>query len=84
MLYTSDAFFTTLYNALSDDGIIVFQLGEAPADDDAPEEQSNFSRRQYLADSLGGIGFESVNVYAEGHAEFGGKILNAYIVLQFI
>jgi len=71
MLYTSDAFFTTLYNALSDDGIIVFQLGEAPADDDAPEEQSNFSRRQYLADSLGGIGFESVNVYAEGHAEFG-------------
>lgn len=71
MLYTSSEFLTTLYDALSEDGIIVFQLGASPGNDEPPQEATLNSRRAFLADSLEGVGYKSVHIYEESHARFG-------------
>merc|ERR1719457_399444 len=38
MLYNDEDFVETLYNSLTDDGVIVLQLGEAPGEEDPGEE----------------------------------------------
>ena len=72
MLYTNDRYLKSLYNALSDDGIIVLQLGVSPTSSDPDEMLSLSRRRAYLVGSMERAGFESLHVYSEMHCDFEG------------
>ena len=73
MLYTNDAYLKALYNALSDDGVIVLQLGISPSNGDPDEAMTLSRRRAYLIESLERAGFESLHVYDEMHCDFEGE-----------
>ena len=75
VLYTHDLFFQSLYNSLSDKGIMVLQLGVAPYADEPPDEVTKSSRRAYLSNSLESVGFQAIHVYEESHCQFGGEFL---------
>jgi len=70
VLYNNEKFFVALYNALSDDGIIVLQLGMAPQLKDPAESFSKNSRRNMLTQSMTEIGFKSIHMYEEGACGF--------------
>lgn len=70
VLYNNDAFIRTLKNALSDDGVIVMQLGEAPVSVNPAEEMGRDKNRASMTDLLEKVGFESIHAYEEGHSGF--------------
>lgn len=70
LLYTDETFLTSLYNSLGEDGMIVFQLGEAPDHSDPPDELNNSRRRSILMDKLQDLGFLSFHIYEDGHCGF--------------
>jgi len=70
VLYNNEKFFVTLYNALSDNGIIVLQLGMAPGLNDPMEDFSKNARRDMLTQSMVKIGFKSIHMYEEGACGF--------------
>ena len=53
------------YNSLSDDGILVMQLGEAPEWFDPDETHSKFKNRAATISLLESVGFESIHAYEE-------------------
>ena len=53
------------YNALSEDGIIVMQLGEAPEVWHPDETHSKFKNRAAAIRLLEEVGFESIHAYEE-------------------
>jgi len=69
-LYTSDNYIQSLYNALSDQGILVVQVGEVPDVIDPADETGHFANRSIMKDKLSNVGFESIHVYEEGHSGF--------------
>ena len=72
MLYNSYDFVETLYNSLSDDGVLVLQLGEATENYSRPAAQfSKESRRRALIDLLVDVGFEAMHLYEDGNCGFG-------------
>jgi len=70
VLYTNDAYLKSLYNALSDDGVIVLQLGISPKSNDPAESMALSRRRAYLMSSMERVGFESLHVYDEIYCDF--------------
>jgi len=70
VLYNDQNFIIALYNALSDDGIIVLQLGMAPQINSPAEDFSINARRDTLTQSLVDIGFKSLHMYEEGACGF--------------
>ena len=70
ILYTNEAFIKTLYNALSDDGIIVMQLGQSPMTSNPSEQFSTDSKRAFVMSIFEKLGFKSVHVFEEGHCQF--------------
>jgi len=71
ILYMHDHFFKSMYNSLTDEGILVLQLGVAPYLDQPPDEQTKDSRRAYLSNSLQNVGFKAIHLYEESHCDFG-------------
>ena len=59
ILYTHDHFFKSMFNALTDEGILILQLGVAPYLDQPPDEVTKDSKRAYLSNSLENVGFSS-------------------------
>jgi hypothetical protein len=58
-------FMQSFYDSLSDEGILVMQLGEA-ADFDSPDEtHSKFKNRVAAVNLLERVGFESIHAYEE-------------------
>jgi hypothetical protein len=55
----------TFYNSLSDDGILVMQLGKAPEWDDPDESHSKYKNRAATTSLLERVGFKSIHVYEE-------------------
>jgi hypothetical protein len=53
------------YNALSEDGILVMQLGKAPDEFDPDEAHTKFKNRAATTSLLERVGFESIHVYEE-------------------
>lgn len=53
------------YNSLSDDGILVMQLGEAPQFDSPDETYSKYKNRAATTKLLEDLGFESIHTYEE-------------------
>jgi hypothetical protein len=64
-LYGNDAVMKTFYKALSDDGILVMQLGESPNEFNPDETHSKFKNRAATTTLLESAGFESIHVYEE-------------------
>jgi len=71
ILYMHDHFFHSLYKALSEDGIMVLQLGVAPFADNPSDSMTRDYKRDYLSKSLEKVGFESIHLYEEAHCGFG-------------
>jgi len=71
VLYTDDGYISSLYGALTDDGILVVQVGEAAEIDDAADENGSFENRSTMIKMLDAIGFKSIHIYEESHCEFG-------------
>ena len=71
MLYNDKDFVQTLSNSLTDDGVIVLQLGEAPNYKNPAEQFTKSSRRQLLIKLLEDVGFEKMHFYEEGNCGFG-------------
>lgn len=69
-LYNNPAFLKSLFDSLSDDGIIVMQLGAAPWNDDPPEMLTRFKNRARITALLEKAGFSSIHVYDESHCGF--------------
>ena len=57
-LYTSESYIQSLYNGLSNDGILVVQVGEVPTEDSPADETGQFSNRSIMQDTLLKVGFE--------------------------
>lgn len=64
-LYGDDKFMRAFFNSLSDDGILVMQLGEAPSYDAPDETVSKFLNRAATTTLLATLGFESIHAYEE-------------------
>jgi len=69
-LYTDPTFISSLYNALSEDGIIAFQLGYTAFGSGAPDIFGPSRRRAILMDMLQLNGFETFHIYEDGHCGF--------------
>ncbi len=69
-LYNNDAFTQSLYNALTDDGIVVMQLGVTPDLEDTADQYSKSKNRAKLTNGLSIIGFDSLHAYEEVNACF--------------
>ena len=64
-LYSNVTYMQSFYNSLSDDGILVMQLGESP-ESYGPDEMSFGDNNRVAAISLlETVGFESIHVYEE-------------------
>lgn len=72
ILYTNEGFIKTLYNALTDNGIMVMQLGESAENLGPPEEISRNSKRAFVMHAFERIGFAHVHIYEEGNCYFRG------------
>jgi len=72
MLYNSYDFVETLYNSLSDKGVIVLQLGEATEYSEAAAQFTKESRRIALINLLVDVGFEAMHLYEDGNCGFNG------------
>eukprot|EP00557_Chaetoceros_sp_GSL56_P001364 CAMPEP_0176496106 /NCGR_PEP_ID=MMETSP0200_2-20121128/11021_1 /TAXON_ID=947934 /ORGANISM="Chaetoceros sp., Strain GSL56" /LENGTH=768 /DNA_ID=CAMNT_0017894045 /DNA_START=676 /DNA_END=2978 /DNA_ORIENTATION=- len=72
-LYNNHDFTQTLFNALTDDGVLILQLGEAPDHDSPASQFTKAARRENLIDILVDIGFETIHMYEDGHCGFDGS-----------
>ena len=58
LLYTSDDYLNSLYSSLTEEGILVVQVGEAPDVNAPADETGEFANRQEMIDMLSEIGFK--------------------------
>jgi len=72
VLYSSYDFVETLYNSLSENGVMVFQLGEAPDYTSPAAQFSSDSRREKFIHILEEVGFEALHLYEDGNCGFEG------------
>ena len=69
-LYNNDVFLNAIYEALTDEGVLVLQLGESPHNSD-PSEQTNNKNRHHIMNMIEEVGFQSMHIYEESHCGFG-------------
>jgi spermidine synthase len=69
-LYTSDTYIKSLYNALTEHGILVVQVGEVPSENTPADETGQFVNRAIMREKLEDVGFESIHIYEEAHSGF--------------
>jgi spermidine synthase len=82
-LYSDDTFMRAFYNSLSDDGILVMQLGEAPASHSPDETYSKFKNRAATTRFLEKLGFKSIHTYDEVSYCFFVLLFEASGILMF-
>jgi hypothetical protein len=64
-LYSNEALTKSFYDSLSDDGILVIQLGEAVNRDAPDDTYSRYKNRVLAVNLLERVGFESIHAYEE-------------------
>ena len=69
-LYNNDVFLNAIYQALTDEGVLVLQLGESPHNADAAEQSINMNRH-HVVSMIEDVGFQSMHIYEESHCGFG-------------
>lgn len=72
-LYNNYDFVETLYNSLTETGVIVLQLGEAPYHDSPASQFTKGRRRESLINLLVEVGFETLHMYEDGNCGFDGS-----------
>ena len=70
MLYNDYDFVETLYNSLTDNGLIVLQLGKASSYLDSAEQFSKSSRRSFLINLLEEVGFQTMHFFGDSNCGF--------------
>jgi len=70
VLYRNAAFLESLYGGLTDDGVLVMQLGMSPYGKNAAEEVTYNENRAAVMDLTSRLGFESMHVYEESRCGF--------------
>jgi len=65
LLYINDDFTESLFNALTDQGVLVMQLGITPTLKNVPEELGKLQVRESLEKDLVRFGFQSIHQYDE-------------------
>jgi spermidine synthase len=65
MLYNSDIFLRSLKNGLTDDGVLVMQLGEVSGIDETAEDNQHNKNRASVNRMIVNLGFESMHIYDE-------------------
>ena len=70
-LYKDLSFWRGLQEALSDDGILVMQVGGSPMIRHYGEQFGMHSNRADLFDTVVKVGFTSIHLYEEAHSDFG-------------
>jgi len=70
-LYNNRKYLASLYNSLSEDGILVIQVGMTPQTDEPPELLSTFKNRAILVQHLRELGFVTMHVYGQNHGGYG-------------
>eukprot|EP00541_Cyclophora_tenuis_P005765 CAMPEP_0116542050 /NCGR_PEP_ID=MMETSP0397-20121206/808_1 /TAXON_ID=216820 /ORGANISM="Cyclophora tenuis, Strain ECT3854" /LENGTH=446 /DNA_ID=CAMNT_0004066031 /DNA_START=17 /DNA_END=1357 /DNA_ORIENTATION=- len=65
-LYNNGVFLQSLYDSLSEDGVLVIQVGGSP-EPNAPSETFSNKNRALLIDHLQKLGFTSMHLYHESH-----------------
>ncbi len=73
-LYKSDDYIRSLYEGLTESGILAVQVGETPGSHYPPDEIGQFANRAGMIQGLEVVGFQSMHVYEEVSAE------NRYLV----
>ncbi|KAL7450672.1 hypothetical protein ACHAWC_002552 [Mediolabrus comicus] len=69
-LYTNEDYIQSLYNALTDSGILTIQLGESPDFESPADEVGDFENRALIMKKLEEVGFKSMHTYTESHCQF--------------
>lgn len=64
-LYSNDKFMRAFFNSLSNEGILVMQLGEAPEFGSPDETHSRYKNRAKTTTLLEDLGFERIHTYEE-------------------
>ena len=64
-LYTNDECIESLYNGLTESGILVVQLGEANSVFSPADEVGQYENRAIMMEKLEEVGFKSMHVYGE-------------------
>lgn len=64
-LYTNEDYIQSLYNALTDSGILTIQLGESPDFESPADESGGFENRALIMEKLEEVGFKSMHTYTE-------------------
>lgn len=72
VLYNNVAFIRSLFYALSEDGVLVMQLGETAHQAYPAEELTDNLNRAKVIKSIESLGFVSMHIYDEEHCGFGG------------
>ena len=71
MLYTDDAFLTALYRSMTDDGVLIIQIGTAPSIHDPRPDLGVYARRELMFRLLESHADTShMFVYEEAHCGF--------------
>lgn len=65
VLYGNDAVMQSFYDSLSDEGILVMQLGESSSLVDPAEILGSFENRAKTTELLTRVGFQSIHAYEE-------------------
>ena len=65
ILYQDLTFWKSVYNAITDDGILVAQLGNSPYNDDGADTSNKNKRRAALIEVLQNVGFQTTHSYEE-------------------
>lgn len=69
-LYDNVDFLEALFDAMTDNGVIVMQLGESPGFSDPADSIGMDEKRAAITRLLEEVGFESMHVYEESHSAF--------------
>ena len=73
VLYTDAIYIRSLFNSLSIDGKIVFQLGLSSSHNDPADDMTGMRKRAELIRILEVVGFEEAHLYSDSHCQFGGE-----------
>ena len=69
-LYDNIEFLEAMYNGMTENGVIVMQLGESPGYSDPADTVGRDEKRAGITRLLEEVGFESIHVYEESHSAF--------------
>eukprot|EP00978_Attheya_sp_CCMP212_P001313 scaffold2735_cov61-Attheya_sp.AAC.9 len=70
VLYNSDKLVRALYQGMTENGVIVMQLGGSPFEYEPPDIVTTSKNRALMTEILEQAGFKSIHVYEEGHSKF--------------